>query len=181
MKFIPRSAAIEAQRASLVLDSGELSGDPFYVVHMNGSPAAIVDAKIFDALFQSEHANGDAPAPPADRVPRKYTRRAVGKKKAAPVRSENKAAPAQVTGKKPDTLKTLVLKAIRNAPGRSSSQIFEWVSNGGVSTTTGSVYQAIKAHEKNGLVEGREDERNGTMGWHLSVVGVEELARIEGS
>lgn len=179
MKFIPRSTAIEAQRASLVLDSGELSGEPFYVVHMNGSPAAIVDAKIFDALFQSEHANGDAPAPPADRVPRKYTRRAVGKKKAAPAPLLDKPAAYKPTTEKHDPLKVLVLKAIRNAPGRTTAQVFEWIKNGGSSTTQGSVYQAIQVHKKAGLVEGREDERQVAIVWHLTAVGTEALARIE--
>jgi hypothetical protein len=136
---------------------------------IDGTSYVLVRKAALDALF-SNGAAGDRNAPsPAVRVASPHTSRPAPKKlKAPPARLPVVARAAAAP--KPEVpvnggLRAAVLAAIQQSHGQTSLEIFDAIRQKIPTTTSGSVYQAIKSWVKKRVVEGKQTDE-GTIGWH---------------
>lgn len=139
-------------------------------VSIDGELFVLVRRSALDALYLSPAAGDCTTRSPAARAANAASSRPARKKlKANHARSaaaRPAAAPApEISKPVSGALRSAVLAEIQLSPGRTSLEIFDVIRRKIPTTTSGSVYQSIKALVRNRLVDGQQTDE-GTKGWH---------------
>lgn|GEM_PF-6821447 len=136
---------------------------------IDGESFLLVKRSALDALYPSGAAGDRTTRSPVARAASPMTSRPAPKKLKVPsprVPVARLAAAPKTEASKPENgmLRNAVLDEIKRSPGSTSLELFGRISEK-ISTTSGSVYQAVKAWVAKGDVEGRTTEA-GPKGWY---------------
>lgn len=135
---------------------------------IDGESFLLVRRSALDALYPNAGVGDRKTRSPATRAASPVTSRPAPKKlKAQSPRISRAASAPQTETSKPvnGALRAAVLSEIQGSPGRTSLEIFEIIQKKIPTTTSGSVYQAIKSWVAKGAVDGRTTDA-GPKGWY---------------
>jgi len=151
-------------------------------VSINGERYALVRRSALDALYPGGSGGNYTARNPAtrttgDRSHERYPTRTVPVKTSRPAPKKKAPPPPNPAARpaappNPDaselvdgTMRAAIFAEVQKNPGRTSIETFEVLRKRVTNTSSGSVYQSLKALVRKGLVEGRPDEI-GRMCWH---------------
>lgn len=140
--------------------------DALREVSIDGVPYVLVRRSALDALYPGNGAG--------HRTARSSVARAASATSSRPRLKARSRLPVARSAAQPEpdiskpvsgALRGGVLATIQQNPGQTSLEIFDVIRHKIPTTTSGSVYQAIKSWVKKELVTGQQTDE-GTMGWH---------------
>jgi hypothetical protein len=134
---------------------------------IDGTAYVLVKRSALDALYPGRPVDRATrcPARPASRPISRPAPKKLKAPSSKPVARPAGAPDPEVVKPVSGALRAAVLATIQQNPGQTSLEIFDVIRHKVPTTTSGSVYQAIKSWVKKDLVKGQQTDE-GTMGWH---------------